>query len=349
MPFVKLDCGMLNSTLWFEKAARDVFITALLMAEPYELKEPKEQITTESLEHTGWTIPPGWYGFVAAAGLGIISRAMVERQEGLAALKLLASPEQSSRSEDFEGRRLVRIDGGYLVLNYMKYRERDYSAAERQRRFRAARRNGDLKQASRRDVTSRVTESVTVTRNNGESDVIVTDSRVQSTERSRSGARVAPPLSSTSSTEGEVPGSPGSSSSQADLSSDDSGTEVQALTKISPGDARFERFWAAYPRRVSKQDARKAWDKLHPSEVMTSTIIAAVEAQKLWPEWRKDGGTFVPYPASWLRAGGWDNEPTAPASRPDIFETHSPRTAGNAEASRRFIERLTGKKGEDDK
>jgi hypothetical protein len=48
---------------------------------------------------------------------------------------------------------MARIDGGYVVLNYMKYRERDYTAADRQRRYRL-RKQGVL-------------ASETVTRNNG--------------------------------------------------------------------------------------------------------------------------------------------------------------------------------------
>ncbi len=137
MPFVKLDCGILNSTLWFEREAREVFLTALLMAEPFELTEPTEQIEVDSLESTGWMVPAGWYGFVPAAGVGIIHRAKVEEQAGRVALKQLGSPEESSRSKEFDGRRLVRVNGGYIVLNYFKYRDRDYTAAERMRRLRA--------------------------------------------------------------------------------------------------------------------------------------------------------------------------------------------------------------------
>jgi hypothetical protein len=136
MPFVKLDCGMLNSTLWFEREAREVFITALLMAEPREFLERVQQIEVRTLDPTGWEAPPGWYGFVPAAGVGILHRARVEKKAGYTALETLGKPEDSSRSQDFEGRRLIRIDGGYIVLNYMKYRDRDYTAAERQRRYR---------------------------------------------------------------------------------------------------------------------------------------------------------------------------------------------------------------------
>jgi len=136
MPFVKLDCGILNSTLWFDRQARDVFITALLMAEPFELLEPTPQIHVDSLEYTGWLVPAGWYGFVPAAGVGITYRAGIEESEGREALRALGSPENSSRTPDYEGRRLVRIDGGYLVLNFIKYREKDATSADRQRRWR---------------------------------------------------------------------------------------------------------------------------------------------------------------------------------------------------------------------
>lgn len=31
---------------------------------------------------------------------------------------------------------MVRVDGGYIILNYDKYRQRDYTAKERMRRYR---------------------------------------------------------------------------------------------------------------------------------------------------------------------------------------------------------------------
>ncbi len=161
MPFVKLDCGILNSTLWFERTAREVFITALLMAEPREILEPLQQIAVGSLEYTGWVIPPGWYGFVEAAGVGILHRAGVdEGADGMAALASLGEPELSSRTPDFDGRRLVRVDGGFVVLNYIKYREKDSTTAERSKRWRE--RQKQKREGHSADVTTRV--SVTPTR-----------------------------------------------------------------------------------------------------------------------------------------------------------------------------------------
>jgi len=128
---------MLDSTTWFDKDGRDIFITALLMATPKQFDDPMAQIEVNSLKDTGWIIPAGWYGFVDAASLGIINRCGLPTDLGLDALVRLGSPELESRSQSYEGRRLVRIDGGFLILNYIEYREKDHTAAERQRRYRA--------------------------------------------------------------------------------------------------------------------------------------------------------------------------------------------------------------------
>jgi hypothetical protein len=41
------------------------------------------------------------------------------------ALKKLMSPDSYSRSKEFEGRRIKEIDGGWQILNYQKYREKN--------------------------------------------------------------------------------------------------------------------------------------------------------------------------------------------------------------------------------
>lgn len=144
MAFVKLDCGILNSTLWVAREPRDVFITALLMASPHEVLEPMPQFHVRSLEPTGFVVAPGWYGFIQAAGPGIVRMAMAEQQAGMDALEKLGAPDPESRSSDFEGRRLVRVDGGYIVLNFMKYRDKDMGAADRMKRYRQRMRENEV-------------------------------------------------------------------------------------------------------------------------------------------------------------------------------------------------------------
>lgn len=163
MPFVKLDTRILQSTLWFERDARELFITALLMAEPREIQEPSPQLKVDAIEYTGFEVPPGWYGFVPAAGIGIIRQAGIDRDSGLKALAELGSPDKESRSSEHEGRRLVRVNGGYIILNYIKYRERDVTAADRNRRWRQKQR--EQKEARVEELRSANVSSVPLQRN----------------------------------------------------------------------------------------------------------------------------------------------------------------------------------------
>ena len=68
----------------------------------------------------------------------------------------------------------------------------------------------------------------------------------------------------------------------------------------------FERFWAAYPKKRNKETARRAFKKL--KGVSIETLLEAIEKQKRSQDWLKDGGQYIPYPATWLNAGGWENE-----------------------------------------
>lgn len=137
MAFVKLDCNILTSTLWSEMAERNIFITALLLATPIHLEEAEAQLNVRNLEETGFMVPPGWYGFAPCAGPGIVRIAGVDSEGGMKALERLCAPDSGSRTPDFEGRRMARVDGGYIVLNYDKYREKDHTSSERSRRYRA--------------------------------------------------------------------------------------------------------------------------------------------------------------------------------------------------------------------
>lgn len=73
-------------------------------------------------------------------------------------------------------------------------------------------------------------------------------------------------------------------------------------------DGAFDRFWLAYPKRKSKGQALKAWNKLKPNEQLQDRIHIALERAKTSAEWRKDNGQFIPHPASWLNAMGWEDE-----------------------------------------
>jgi hypothetical protein len=68
----------------------------------------------------------------------------------------------------------------------------------------------------------------------------------------------------------------------------------------------FEDFWKAWPKRLAKKDAMKAW--LRVPEVAHQKILRAIEAGKRTDQWQRDGGQYIPMPATWLRGERWEDE-----------------------------------------
>lgn len=81
--------------------------------------------------------------------------------------------------------------------------------------------------------------------------------------------------------------------------------KASLLTKTQ--ETSFARFWASYPRKVSKADAEKAWAKISPDDELTEKIISAIGTAKRLDE-RFRETQYTPYPASWLNARSWENE-----------------------------------------
>lgn len=93
-----------------------------------------------------------------------------------------------------------------------------------------------------------------------------------------------------------------------------------------PGpDAWFERFWAAYPnQRCGKSSALKAWRKNKPSPALAEAIVAAVERQKGWEQWKRDGGRYIPMATTWLNQCRWDAEDAKPEGGEQIGYFRAP-------------------------
>lgn len=70
----------------------------------------------------------------------------------------------------------------------------------------------------------------------------------------------------------------------------------------------FAAFWSAYPKKVGKRDALKAWKQTAKERPPTGDVVARVLALAGSDQWTKDGGQYVPNPSTWLRRGGWDDE-----------------------------------------
>lgn len=91
-------------------------------------------------------------------------------------------------------------------------------------------------------------------------------------------------------------------------SSEEEDTPEDEEPKLSPVEIRFTEFWNAYPKKVGKQHALKAWNKIKPTAELHSRIIKAIADQKKSDQWCRENGRFIPNPATWLNGGYWDNE-----------------------------------------
>ena len=75
-------------------------------------------------------------------------------------------------------------------------------------------------------------------------------------------------------------------------------------------DPRFAEFWTAYPRKVGKAAALKAWRQATKREA-SSEIVAACRAMAADPNLPTDR-RLIPHPTTWLNRDGWDDEPYPP-------------------------------------
>lgn len=96
--FTKLFANITESTVWCEpERTRLVWITMLAMADRQ--------------------------GRIAASMPGLANRARVPEEDCQVALDCFLAPDRHSRSQEYEGRRIEKIDGGWRLLNYVKYRD----------------------------------------------------------------------------------------------------------------------------------------------------------------------------------------------------------------------------------
>lgn len=108
--YTKLFSSIITSTIWREpNEVRLLWITMLALSNKH--------------------------GEVEASIPGLADMARISISETEVALETLSSPDKYSRSADHEGRRIEKVEGGWVILNYVKYRAL-LSADERREYFR---------------------------------------------------------------------------------------------------------------------------------------------------------------------------------------------------------------------
>ncbi len=83
----------------------------------------------------------------------------------------------------------------------------------------------------------------------------------------------------------------------------------------------FLSFWTVWPKKVAKADAERAWAAAWRDGVISDAnldaVLVAVRSASSSSDWTKDGGKWIPHPASWIRGRRWEDESAPAAPSPD--------------------------------
>ena len=93
---------------------------------------------------------------------------------------------------------------------------------------------------------------------------------------------------------------PAVSSAKADSSS--SGDDAEAIKQA------FDTFWAAYPRKVGKGQARKSWHRAKREKRLPdlTEVMTALDAATNSEQWQDSH--LIPHPTTWINRDGWEDE-----------------------------------------
>ncbi len=111
----------------------------------------------------------------------------------------------------------------------------------------------------------------------------------------------------------------------------------------SPDLEGFQEWYAIYPKKKSPQAARRAFAKVTGTGLIA--LPALMEKTRAfaasWADKPKQERQFIPYPASWLNAGGYDDEPDGGGEPAPVVR--DPRSFTDAEWIRRLEHQRSGK------
>lgn len=248
--YTKLFHSILASTIWREDdKTRIVWITLLAMA--------------------------GRTGVVEGSIPGLADMARVSIPECEAALEKLGAPDRYSRTKDHDGRRIQAVDGGWLILNHAKYRDKMSQDDRREymRKYMAEYRSG------KQGVNNRKQKLAVLGQSEAEAEA------EESLDIVRGGVGERPVL-----TLSPEPAPAGAGPRRE-------------------GFAEAEAIYQAYPRKVGKPAALKAIVKAMrewTSDALLAQTKAYADAVLRWPPGDEQ---FVPHPATWFNQGRYFDDP----------------------------------------
>ena len=60
---------------------------------------------------------------------------------------------------------------------------------------------------------------------------------------------------------------------------------------------------------MGKGNAARKFEALKTTEELLGKMLSALAWQVNQPQWTRDGGKFIPHPATWLHQHRWEDEP----------------------------------------
>lgn len=265
--YTKLFSDILASSIWGESdTVRIVWITMLAM--------------------------PDRDGVVGASLPGLAHLARVSIAACTEALRILAAPDEHSRTQDHEGRRIEAVDGGWRILNYERHRDR---ASADEAREKAAARQRRKRERDAAKKPKKVTPPVTP-RNENSRLSLQADAEAEADAKGTADAPSAPLSPS-----GPDTGTPSSCRKEQDECQGSSGpagpsgTEGQRHTDDEVEQVvLFKSLWATSYRRNSQNrhmDVTDAVVRLHAAGIAPADLLTL--AQKAERRGAKPSGLFA--------------------------------------------------------
>lgn len=98
-------------------------------------------------------------------------------------------------------------------------------------------------------------------------------------------------------------------------------TNMRKRANATLAPSAFSAFYDAYPKKKARQKAESAWKKLNPDEVLFAEIMTGLDRAKKSRDWLKDGGQYIPYPATWLNHRRWEDDDQPMAGMQSLTES----------------------------
>lgn len=94
--------------------------------------------------------------------------------------------------------------------------------------------------------------------------------------------------------------------------------------QASPSLSAFDSFWHAYPRKVGKPSAMRAWNKVKKEEI--EQLMSGLRSWEQSDQWQD--AQYIPHPSTFLNDCRWQDDPPTGKGNSEATTGRGPRTEG---------------------